>query len=69
MELIFKKRYEKLSDKEIVVLITDEKKHDEEAATYLLWDRYSPLLHKLFLDIIKEVCSSILEEKMVNGTS
>lgn len=55
MELIFKKRYEKLSDKEIVVLITDEKKHDEEAATYLLWDRYSPLLHKLFLDIIKDM--------------
>ena len=52
MELIFKKRYEKLSDKEIVVLITDEKKHDEEAATYLLWDRYSPLLHKFFLDIM-----------------
>lgn len=51
MELIFKKKYETLSDREIVVLITDEK-HDEEAATYLLWDRYSPLLHRLFLDII-----------------
>ena len=37
------------------MLITDEKKHDEEAATYLLWDRYSPLLHKLFLDIIKDM--------------
>lgn len=55
MELIFKKRYEKLSDKEIVVLITDEKKHDEEAVTYLLWDRYSPLLHKLFFDTIKDM--------------
>lgn len=55
MQLIFKKKYETLSDKEIIVLITDEKKHDEEAATYLLWDRYSPLLHKLFLDIIKDM--------------
>lgn len=55
MELIFKRKYKKLSDKEIVDKIINKDKHDEEAATYLLWDRYSPLLHKLFLDIIKDM--------------
>lgn len=55
MVFIFKKNYEELSDKEIIFLVTDEEKHDEEAATYLLWDRYSPLLHKLFFDIIREM--------------
>lgn len=55
MVFIFKKNYEELSDKEIIFLVTDEEKHDEEAATYLLWDRYSPLLHKLFFDIIREI--------------
>lgn len=42
MELIFKKKYEKLSDKEIVDKIIKEP-YDEEAATYLIYDRYEPL--------------------------
>lgn len=42
MELKFKHRYEGLSDKEIVnLIITDP--YDEEAATYLIYDRYEPL--------------------------
>lgn len=42
MELIFKKKYKDLSDKEIVDLIIAEP-HNEEAATYLIYDRYEPL--------------------------
>lgn len=42
MELFFKKKYEKLSDREIVDKIIAEP-YDEEAATYLIYDRYEPL--------------------------
>lgn len=42
MELTFKHRYEGLSDKEIVTLIITEP-YDDEAATYLIYDRYEPL--------------------------
>lgn len=42
MELIFKDRYINLGDKEIVDLIVAEP-HNEEAATYLIYDRYEPL--------------------------
>lgn len=42
MVLIFKHRYENLSDKEIVDLIITEP-FDEDAATYLIYDRYEPL--------------------------
>lgn len=42
MELFFKKLYDKLSDKEIVDKIVKEP-YDEEAATYLIYDRYEPL--------------------------
>lgn len=55
MNLVFKKKYDALSDKEIVALITGAEYHDEEAATYLLWDRYSPLMHKLHIDFIKDL--------------
>lgn len=55
MELNFKEKYAQLSDRELIALITNESHHDEEAATYLLWTKYSPLLHKLFLDIIKDM--------------
>lgn len=42
MELIFKHKYECLSDKDIVnLIITDP--YDEEAATFLIYDRYEPL--------------------------
>lgn len=42
MELIFKHKYEKLTDRQIVDLIIAEP-HNEEAATYLIYDRYRPL--------------------------
>lgn len=42
MELIFKGKYEKLSDKEIVDKII-KVPYDEEAAIYLIYDRYEPL--------------------------
>lgn len=43
MELTFKHKYENLSDREIVEKIITEP-FDEEAATYLIYDRYAPLL-------------------------
>lgn len=55
MNFVFKKKYDALSDKEIVSLITGAEYHDEEAATYLLWDRYSPLMHKLHFNFIKNL--------------
>lgn len=42
MELSFKNRYARLSDKEIVDKIITEP-YDEQAATYLIYDRYQPL--------------------------
>lgn len=48
MVLIFKHRYENLSDKEIVDLIITEP-FDEEAATYLIYDRYEPLCKSICL--------------------
>lgn len=42
MELSFKDKYKKLSDKEIVDLIIAEP-YNEEAATYLIYARYEPL--------------------------
>lgn len=42
MELSFKDKYKILSDKEIVDLIIAEP-YNEEAATYLIYDRYEPL--------------------------
>ena len=44
--------YQSLTDREIVDKITNKDKHDEEAATYLLWDRYNSLLHKHFNNLI-----------------
>lgn len=42
MKLIFKDKYSKLSDREIVdLIITDP--YNEEAAIYLIYDRYEPL--------------------------
>lgn len=47
MEFKYKLDYSKLSDKQIVEKILAEP-HDEEAAVYLLHDRYSPLMHYLY---------------------
>lgn len=47
MVLQYKLDYSKLSDKQIVEKILAEP-HDEEAAAYLLHERYSPLLHNLY---------------------
>lgn len=44
--------YCNLTDRQIVDKITDKKKHDEEAATYLLWYKYNNLLHKHFNNLI-----------------
>ena len=53
MELIFKKDYEKLTDKEIVMRIIT-KPYDEKAATYLLYDRYHPLFYTQCLLFIRD---------------
>lgn len=50
MELIFKNKYINLTDKEIVTKIITLP-YNEEAATYLLYDRYSPKFRKLCRDI------------------
>ena len=50
MELIFKHKYIDLTDKEIVTKIITLP-YNEEAATYLLYDRYSPKFRKLCRDI------------------
>lgn len=47
-----KDKYTRLSDKELVDAIIKEGKHDEEAATFLLWNRYDGLLHKHFYNLI-----------------
>lgn len=47
MKLKYKNDYTKLSDQQIVGKILAEP-HDEEAAVYLLHDRYAPLLHNLY---------------------
>lgn len=50
MELIFKHKYINLTDKDIVTKIITLP-YNEEAATYLLYDRYSPKFRKLCRDI------------------
>lgn len=47
MEFQYRFNYKDLSDKQIVGKILADP-HDEEAAAYLLHDRYAPLLHKLY---------------------
>ena len=54
MELIFKKIYEKLTDKEIVMRIIT-KPYDEKAATYLLYDRYYPLFYTQCLLFVRNM--------------
>lgn len=54
MDLRFRETYKDLSDKEIVDMITAEP-YNEEAATYLIYDRYEPL----FLSICQKTLDSI----------
>lgn len=47
MELHFHKKYKNCSDEEIVSSILLQP-HDEEAAVYLLYNRYAPLLRNVY---------------------
>ena len=53
MEFQYKLDYNKLSDRQIVEKIL-AKPHDEEAAAYLLHDRYAPLLLRLYKRLQQE---------------
>lgn len=50
MGLVFLNNYSELNDKEIVNKIIN-KPYNEEAAAYLIYNRYDPLLHKLYREI------------------
>lgn len=50
MGLVFQNNYAELNDKEIVNKIIN-KPYNEEAAAYLIYNRYDPLLHKLYREI------------------
>ena len=50
MGLVFLNNYAELNDKEIVNKIIN-KPYNEEAATYLIYNRYDPLLHTLYREI------------------
>ena len=50
MGLVFLNNYAELNDKEIVNKIIN-KPYNEEAAVYLIYNRYDPLLHKLYREI------------------
>ena len=50
MGLVFLNNYAELNDKEIVNKIIN-KPYNEEAAVYLIYNRYDPLLHKLYRGI------------------
>lgn len=53
MSFHYKIDYSKLSDRQIVEKILADP-HDEEAAVYLLHDRYNPLLHKIYYRFTNE---------------
>ena len=53
MSFHYKIDYSKLSDRQIVEKVLAEP-HDEEAAAFLLHDRYNPLLHKLYYRLTTE---------------
>lgn len=56
MELVFLNNYTELNDKEIVDKIINQP-YDDEAAAYLIYNRYDPLLHKLYWDIFDKYSS------------
>lgn len=54
MILEFKQNYESYNDKELIEFATKpqtDKKPNEEGVAYLLYKRYDPMLHKLYLGI------------------
>lgn len=54
MILEFQHNYDGYTDRELVELVTQsptDKKPNEEGVAYLLYKRYDPLLHKLYLEI------------------
>lgn len=53
MDLTPKITYKELTDKQVVELIL-ALPHNEEAAAFLLYDRYDPLLHKVYRNLTKE---------------
>lgn len=53
MGLVFLNNYVELNDKEIVNKIIN-KPHNEEAAAYLIYNRYDPLLYKLYRDVFQK---------------
>lgn len=53
MEFQYRTNYNYLTDKQIVARILAEP-HDEEAAAYLLHNRYDPLLHKVYNHITQD---------------
>lgn len=55
MKLTFKQDYNKLSDREIVDRIIGEPS-DEEAAVYLIYDRYEPLCISIYQKTLDGVC-------------
>lgn len=52
MELYFHKKYAKYSDEKIISNII-EPPHDEEAAAYLIYNRYSPLLRNIYRKVFE----------------
>lgn len=53
MNLSFRSHYAEFSDKELVEQIVNEP-YNEEAAAYLIYNRYDPLLHKLYREIFDQ---------------
>lgn len=59
MELKFHDNYKEYDDRDLVNKIIT-KPYNEEAAAYLIYNRYNPLLSKLYRDIF---------QKILHGTS
>lgn len=53
MESAFRKKYSELSDKAVIDKVLANP-HDEEAAIYLIYHRYSPLLKKMYRKVFDE---------------
>lgn len=62
MALQSQKKYEDLSNEQLVEMILAQP-HDEEAATYLIYQRYYPLTHSLYVKLYKKLSKN---EKYVN---
>ena len=53
MKFTFKKAYKDQTDKELVELVIAVP-HNEEAAAFLLYNRYDPLLHKIYRNFMRD---------------